>query len=288
MMPTVGRAAEWLRQEPLAHFLMAGLGMFLLYAAFAPKEAGTAETISITATQQRNITALFERTWGRPPTPQEQEGLVAARVREEILAREAVAMGLSEGDAVVRARLAQKLEFLSDDLAATLDPEDAELQKFLEDHQQRYLAGERVSFRHIFLRPLDDGQIDGERAAEILQAADTGGDYRTFGDPTLLPPELTSASLTEIDNTFGAQFSSALKEVSAGAWHSAIRSSFGYHLVFIVDREAPRVPPFAEIRDILVRDWRDVQRMKLREAFYNDVRRRYRVEVDPLPGKSEK
>ncbi len=288
MTQVASRVGDWLRQEPLAQFLTAGLVLFLLYALVAPKELTDTDTISISAAQQQNIAALFERTWGRPPTPQEREGLVAARVREEILSREAVAMGLSDGDAVVRARLAQKLEFLSDDLAATLVPTDQELEAFLAAHEQKYVVGGRTSFQHIFLKPLDDGSLDTQRAAEILQSAKTGADLQSFGDPTLLPPEMTLASRNEITATFGEDFLAALNNVPVNEWYSYLRSPFGYHLVFVEERNSPREPSLEEVRDVLVRDWRDAQRLKLRDAFYEDVRGRYQVEIEQPSNKDEK
>ena len=73
----------------------------------------------------------FSRTWQRPPTREELDGLIRDRVREEVYSREAVAMGLDQGDPVIRRRLQQKLEFVTDDVAALAEPTDAELAAYL-------------------------------------------------------------------------------------------------------------------------------------------------------------
>ena len=80
----------------------------------------------------------FSRTWQRPPTREELEGLIRDRVREEVYYREAVAMGLDQDDPVIRRRLQQKLEFVTDDVAALAEPTDAELAEYLKTHADTF------------------------------------------------------------------------------------------------------------------------------------------------------
>ena len=288
MTPYMSRAVHWMRYEPLVHFFAAGLLLFVFYVAFAPKVEDDGATISISLVQQQNIAALFERTWGRPPTPDEQKSLVAARVREEVLAREAEAMGLSDGDAVVRARLAQKLDFLSDDLAASLDPTEAELQAFLDTNGAKYRTAEKLSLKHVFLKPSADEAADRARVASVLRAVEAGADLAALGDPTLLPAQLTSVSYATLASTFGQAFSDRMMELEPGDWHAPIASPFGHHVVLITAKESGRTPLLPEIRESVVRDWRDTQRLKLRDAFYEDVRARYQVHIEPSSDKHQK
>ncbi len=272
----------WVRREPLFQFLGAGLVLFLLYLAIGPEEQSEPNRIHITAAQQRNIAALFERTWGRPPTPEEQKGLIAARIREEVLSREAIALGLSDGDAVVRKRLAQKLEFLSDDLAARLTPDTEDLESFLKEKPDRYRLGTRTTFRHVFIHPASDGTDHDQRVAEIRRALTSTADPDEIGDRTLLPVQLDDATNQQITATFGEGFAELVAKATLDEWHGPIRSSFGDHFVLVSKRVDARVPPLSEIREALERDWRDAERLKLRQAYYDDVRGRYRIDIDPI------
>lgn len=270
----------WAYREPLVHFLGAGLVLFLLYLAFGPDEKNDPDRIHITAAQQRNIAALFERTWGRPPTAEEQEGLIAARIREEILSREAIAAGLSDGDAVIRQRLAQKLEFLSDDLAARLTPKNEDLEAFLKANSDRYQTDRMTDFRQVFVDRAQDGSEHTNRIEEVRDALATSVDPETLGDRTLLPRQLENATDAQIANVFGAELAASIGQMRMGEWQGPIASSFGHHFVFVIDRIEPRMPAVPEIRDTLIRDWRDSERLKLREAYYEQVRSRYRVDVE--------
>ena len=90
--------------------------------------------IVITEGQITSIIIGFSRTWQRPPMREELEGLIRNRVREEVYYREALAMGLDRDDTIVRRRLQQKLEFVTDDVAAPAEPTDAELAQYLKAH----------------------------------------------------------------------------------------------------------------------------------------------------------
>ncbi len=61
---------------------------------------------------------LFQSQWRREPTPEEFNRLVENRVQSEVLYREALAMGLDKNDEIVKRRMAQKMQFLAEDVAA--------------------------------------------------------------------------------------------------------------------------------------------------------------------------
>jgi len=58
-------------------------------------------------------------------------------VKEEILSREAVKLGLDQNDTVIRRRLQQKMEFVAEDFAATSEPTDAELADYFANNLVR-------------------------------------------------------------------------------------------------------------------------------------------------------
>ena len=123
---------KYLLREPLFHFLIIGGLLFVLFN-FVDNPAGPqSDQLVITTGQTDYLKANFTRTWQRSPTKQELRGLTESYVRDEIFYREALAMGLGRDDSVIRRRLKQKFEIMSDDLAGLAIPTDEELKNFIE------------------------------------------------------------------------------------------------------------------------------------------------------------
>jgi hypothetical protein len=129
-----------LLREPLVHFLLIGAALFVVFGLLG-KDTGTVPgAIVITKEQIASLAADFQRTWQRPPTTDEREALIQDRLREEVYYREAMALGLDKDDPIIRRRLRQKMEFISEDVAAQAEPTDAELAAYLSAHPDAFRA----------------------------------------------------------------------------------------------------------------------------------------------------
>jgi hypothetical protein len=229
----------------------------------------------------------FARTWRRPPTRDELQGLVDEWIREEVLYREAIARGLDRDDAVVRRRLRQKLEFLADDLAELVEPSEDQLAAWLAEHADRYRQPSRLALRQVYVSPDRRGEraeADARELLELLRGQGAAADTTQLGDPLMLPGELELQPLDEIERVFGPGFGADLLPLETGTWQGPIGSSYGLHLVLVVEREEGRLPPLEEVRDEVARDWLTARREELAETFYQGLRERYEVEVEwPQP-----
>src|SRR5262245_12825913 len=157
----------WLR-EPLLHFLVIGAALFGLYRLVGGAEQGPREIV-VSEAQVEALAQNFSRTWMRPPTAAEVRGLVDDYVKEEIYYREAIALGLDRDDTVIRRRLRQKMEFVSDDVAATREPTEADLAAFLESNAESFADPPSLSFRQVFFSGDKRGagaQSDARQALE--------------------------------------------------------------------------------------------------------------------------
>src|SRR5688572_3461130 len=91
-------AKQWLNlrslfREPLLHFLLIGLCLFVLYAQVSPG-GSESRRIIVGQAQVDEMSRQFQGTFNRPPTPAELSGLVDTYVRDEIVYREGRAMSL--------------------------------------------------------------------------------------------------------------------------------------------------------------------------------------------------
>jgi len=269
-----------LLREPLVHFLILGAALFLVFDLGGDTDQPGERRIVVTAGQVEQLAAQFSRTWLRPPTPSELDGLVERYVRSEIYYREALAMGLGQDDPYVRNRLALKLEVLLDDLSAEAEPTDAELARFLNDHVERFAEPARLSFRQVYLSP-DRGPDPAAEAQRLLELLRSGADPDGLGDVSMLLTGLESATPEEIARQFGEDFAEAMVGLQPGGWVGPVRSAFGTHLVRLSQRQPARQPALAEIRDAVLAEWRDQRRREAKEQAYQRLRERYEVVMEP-------
>ena len=144
-----------LLREPLVHFMFIGAVIFALYALFAePVVEETDKTIVVTAGEIEWMQASWQKRWNRPPTTAEFDGLIQQYIKETVLYREALTMGLNKHDQVIRRRLAQKLEFLAKDLVALTPPTEEELLAYFDEHQARYQAPTLYTFTQVFFKEI--------------------------------------------------------------------------------------------------------------------------------------
>src|SRR6476620_7917609 len=145
-------------REPFLHFLLLGALIFIAHRFLSKRIDDGPGRIVITQGQINSMVIGFSRTWQRPPTREELEGLIRDRVRAEVYCREAVAMGLDQDDPVIRRRLQQKLEFVTNDVAALAAPTDAELTAYLKTHADRFRVDRWVTFSQVYLDPNKRGE----------------------------------------------------------------------------------------------------------------------------------
>jgi hypothetical protein len=129
-----------LAREPLLHFLLLGGVIFGVFALVSRNDASRPGEIVVTEGRIASLGTAFARVWHRPPTGPELDGLMRDYVRDEVLAREALALGLDRDDTIIRRRLRQKLEFVSEDVAALAEPTEEQLHTYLKQHPDAFRA----------------------------------------------------------------------------------------------------------------------------------------------------
>ena len=272
---------RWIK-EPLLHFVLIGSALFAAFALLSARDDVPRDAIVVSAGKIEHLAALFSRTWQRPPTRPELEGLIDDFVREEAAYREGLAVGLDRDDTVIRRRIRQKLDFIAEDVADLLEPDEAALEAHLAANSDRFRVDPRLSFRHVYLDPEKRRDTLEADARELLARLDGDSSLDAFmlGDAILLEPAYGDVSTREITGLFGSQFTSSLAELEPGAWHGPIASGYGVHLVFIDERRGSRLPPLDEIRDKVARDWSNAHRLETTEQFYADMLKRYEIIVE--------
>lgn len=282
-----------LLREPLLQFLSIGLLLFVGYHLLNrnadPREQP--ERIELTADDLRQIRIAW-LAQGRPElSPEEMQSLVDAKVREEILYREALALGLDKGDTIVKRRLAQKMEFLFEDVAALREPTADDLQVWFENNSQRFRLPPRVTFRHLYFSP--DRRGTRTRADAALGLERVAGrpadspDATTVADPFMFQDYYADRSFDDVAKTFGPPFAQALFQIAPGSWAGPIESGYGWHVVWVDAVTPARVPSLEEVEPEVKRGWIEDQRAEIRQRAFEAMRARYQVVMPTDAGETD-
>lgn len=272
-------------REPLLHFLLIGTAIFAL-SGLSEDEAVPDEPdrIIVTSGDIGRLAALWQKRWQRDPKAEELLGLVEDHVREEVLYRESLALGLDRDDTIIRRHLRRKFEFLTEDLAAGREPDAKEMTAYFEANRERYRMPARISFTQVYFN-LDQRGAAGEPTARLVLADLREGlplaEAQELGDGTLLARSYQDTAQPEIAALFGGNFATALSRLDIGSWAGPIASDYGLHLVRLDAWRKEEVPPLAEIGQQVRDDWAFEQRQQANETIYQRLRDRYEIVIEP-------
>jgi parvulin-like peptidyl-prolyl isomerase len=263
-----------LLREPLTYFLLAGGGLFALWGWF---QNDTDEyRIEVTAEERARIEAQWQAQMSRKPSADEMSSLIEQFVREEIYYREALRMGLDRNDTIIRRRLAQKLTFLTEDIATAAQTNEAELRSFYQQHLERYLQPATYSFQHRYFGA--ERRSNSEAVAgNAVAALNKGLDPAQTGDSFMLQSAFTGRSEQEIAALFGRDFAQTLTALTPGTWQGPVRSAYGWHAVMLQERSAATQRPYEAVAARVAEDHAQVSRAEANERYYETLKERYQV-----------
>ena len=256
---------DW-TSEPLVHFLVVG---FALFAGLTWSGGGSVDpasrVIAVDREQQAQIALQFERTMGRAPTDAELDSAIDRFIRDEVLYREALRLGLDQGDGVVRRRLVTKMDLSASAAAEAAVPDEASLRAYYEKNADRYSGEAKVSFAQAWF----------ETEAEAKAAL--SGEVR--GGSISLPGVVGGKPMREVEIQFGEQFARGLATLKLGEdWQGPIPSGFGWHLSRLRNRSVDAVE-FEDVRAKVENDWRSAEIAARKERAFAVLRDAYRVEI---------
>jgi hypothetical protein len=193
-------------------------------------------------------------------------------------ADEAVDLGLHEGDLVVRKILADAAKRLIRAVVLTRQPDSAKGQEYLAANRDLFMRPARLRLTHV--------AVDGfkwpaaqERAATLLQRIQqellSPETAPALGDEPFVPSALPLLTAKDLQVRFGSTFEQALQQAPVGAWFGPVASRYGYHLVWVHERQEAYLPPFAEIRarveqrllEKVADEWLAIRLQQLRAEF---------------------
>ncbi len=271
-------------KEPLLHFILIGALLYVGYVKLNNYANREKNIIIVTNAEIELLEQSWQMKWNRPPTAQEKEGLIKNHIRDNVLHRSALEMGLQKQDAIIKMRLVQKLKYLGADLIQPPQPNEAELVRYFEENREQYKLPDFVTITHIFFDPDKRNETtlgDAEKAMKILENQDDPtSNISSFGDVFMLASYYPNRSKLELRKLFGSGFTESVFALEPGRWHGPVLSGYGTHLVFVHNHDSKELPEYTEVRDLVRENWMIQTKADLQQKYIDGLMARYQIIIE--------
>ncbi len=242
-----------LLREPLLHFLLLGGVLFAVFGRGGSTAGVDDRQIVVSEADIDRLASGFSRTWHRPPAANELQAQIQDYIREEVLYRSALTLGLDKDDTIIRRWLRQKMEFLFEDTVP--QPQEPEMRDYFAAHTDKFRSQPLISFRQVFISMNRGGTAEADARQILARLVSAAPGAANEGDTLLLGEGFNRTALDRIATLFGADFAQAIAHAAPGNWVGPLRSAYGLHLVFVTTVEPTALPPFAQVRPVVEREW---------------------------------
>jgi hypothetical protein len=251
-------------REPLLHFLVLAVGIFVLHDAVVPEDL-EANARKIVVDRAALLNFIQYRSKAFDPEMAEQQlasltdddlqMIIDDLIREEALAREARALGLDQNDYIIKRRLVQKIDYIARGFAeSAFEITDADIKAYFEENKSDFYLQPRITFTHVFFGAERHG-ADGamERAAETLQRLRENNVHYAqagrYGERFLYGLNFADRSKVLIESQFGTEMTEALfsGEVPVGEWSGPFETEYGAHIALLANLEPGREPTLEQV-----------------------------------------
>lgn len=275
-------------KEPLLHFILLGACIYAAYALFGtPEQDSLDRTVIINEERIDAYITGWQSRWNRPPTEQEVEGMIQQYINEEVLYRQALAMGLGENDPITRRRMAQKLEFLTSDLAQMREPDTGELEEYFAGHLDLYKGQDLITFSQVFFDPDKRDEKTLDDAAQALKELQVAGkpdpENLKAGDQLMLQNFFKSMGRFQVQRQLGTGFTESVMKLDVGKWHGPVLSGYGVHLVYVYEIQKAPAPEFEKVKVKVLEQWSEEKGKEFKAEFLKNLKDGYQIVIAEIP-----
>lgn len=273
MSHNISEMVRRLIREPLLHFVLIGAALFVMAGNKAGERQLPRNEIVITEGDIEQLLIAWQAQGLPQPSAAAIRGMVEAKIREEVLAREAIAMGLDQDDIIVKRRLAQKMDFLAEDLSTLNEPTPDDLRAWFASNRDQFARAPRISFRHVYY----SSDKHGGKTREAAVAGVAAPDGPQNGDRFMFQNSYAQRTEAELLTIFGPAFAKEVFALELGHWVGPVQSGYGWHAVF-VERKAPAsIPSFEEVEGEVKAAYLNTRRTEFRQEAYRVMRKKYKI-----------
>ncbi|MCH1488071.1 MAG: peptidyl-prolyl cis-trans isomerase [Pseudomonadales bacterium] len=281
--------------EPLMQFFFLAGFLFIVLDLLAPQRLAVVKPFDIAITeekiteylqfQRKSFNASDAATLFSAMSELEKQTLHKSYVRDEVLFREALALGLNENDEIIRRRLIQKMEYIAQGFYDDIAPiDEAQLEQFFIANSDLYTVESLITFTHIFVSaktPMAQ-QVAQQLLNELNAKQVTFAQAGQYGERFLYSRNYIERTPSFVASHFGEAFQQEVFALAIdGVWQGPLSSDYGWHLILVKDNAAARMPELVEVAPIVLADMQREQRQQIKARAIEELVAKYTVVTEP-------
>jgi len=277
---------KWTAQ-PVVQFMGIGLVMFLVNTYILQADSSKDEneySVFLTVGEVKSMEEIWLSKWQRPPTEPEMQGMINQRVEEAILFREAVKIGLDKNDDIIRQRMSQKLEFLSNDLIKPDSATAEEVKWYFDENIEKYTTPANITIMQLFVNPKIHGDLLEKEVSSRLKKLNvmdvSSSEISKYGDQFSLQTYYPDKSQLELAKLYGSAFATNIFELETDKWAGPVNSQYGVHLVYVMHKNPAVIPEFKTVKKLVTEDLQRKEQEKLNNLYIDGILSRYKVIIE--------
>ena len=261
-----------LLKQPLLHFLLIGAAFFLIFHLTTSNNNLKNDLKTLVVDKNSLVTFMqyrskkfnqeeFEIKLENMPE-KELNNLIEEYVREEVLYREALGLGMDKDDYLIRRRMVQKIEFINEDMVDnSLKITQEDVNDYFNKNLDDYKIEPNATFTHVYFSKDKNGYEEARRLAEnqvmLLNNNNVPfSDSVKYGDRFLYHLNYVEKTPEFVESHFGPEMAEELfrLEPSDTNWYGPYESQYGYQIVLLTDKKDEEIPAVEEVYDSIVQD----------------------------------
>jgi parvulin-like peptidyl-prolyl isomerase len=280
-----------LLKQPLLYFFIIGLFLFFLYEFTSTnKPEQDSNTIVVNKDTllrflQYRSKSFNEKTFENELdnfTKTELDNTINDYIKEEVLYREALKMNLDKYDYVIKKRLIQKLDFITNDLIdQDITISNSDIENYYNKNKNSFKTEPNVTFTHIYFKDLDSAKTKIELLKQ--NKINIRFDQATkHGTRFIYNTNYIDKTPDFIESHFGKDFTKKLFniKITPNKWVGPIKSKYGYHLVLLTKKTNQTLPNISETKEQIKRKLKYTFSKQLAEVITKQMINQYKVKMD--------
>jgi peptidyl-prolyl cis-trans isomerase C len=272
-----------LKKSPIKKIVLFGsllaIVLLLVFGSKLPSEKD--RLILINNEDFNHIIASWTKTWQRPPTKEELQGVMQNYVRDEILYQEALKQGLDKNNGMVKRSLIMQMNMLAEGQFAEREIKDSDILAYYNLRKDQYLQPEKYTFFQLYFSSEKLGNQTKEKVEKIIEELNKNSikpeAAQSYGDVIMLESMLKEKEPVYIDRTFGDEFTLKISNLPFNEWSGPIQSSFGWHAIYMMEKSDAKPEPLETVKEEILREMTYEEKEAAKEQFYTELLQQYKV-----------
>ncbi len=272
-----------LLKKPIIRILGFGtlLAVVLLIVLGPKMNSSTERRLVIGEDDFAHVLATWQKTWQRPPSRQELNQILNSYVRDEVLYQEAIKQELDKNNAMVKRSLIMQMTMLAESQAEQQAITEEDIQAYYALRQDQYQQEARISFVQLYFSKEKRGEsaeADVKKAIrELNRREDDPTTVSGSGDIIMLESKYEQQLESQIDKHFGEGFAKQLVALPEGTWSGPVASSYGWHAVYITDKQEGQARPLEAVKAEIIREMEYEEKEAAKEQFFTELMQQYNI-----------